>query len=384
MQSREFHITVSSIPISVGYGQASEAYLRYDLHLAKAAMLYADNVKIYSPSLSLILNHPNLNDLTIEDKVALIDSFKIYISDNPILMGQLEHFLELYKKPKLNMRDRRQKRDMEKLLKKSFNFKPYFKEYVINAGGKGIDRAIELELLQIHNYSTPMDVRTNYEDEGIMTSLFKEHFIDMAMAVMDGTTYPLFDQPTNAYFSEILEAVDLPISEIDIKRTKNVGLASSLLDRLPVLSHSTVDEIIDIRKEMQSPLVRFRSAMNEYSEKIRSAIWNADFPKEAEEVFHNDISPAVLEIEEQFKTTKALSNLLPKTAREIATMTALPAIAVTLSKVSSLPDLYSFVIGSIALAAGVSLSAVSDIIKNVQDAKQNQLYFYYKLQKKTE
>jgi hypothetical protein len=89
-------------------------------------------------------------------------------------------------------------------------------------------------------------------------------------------------------------------------------LAGHLLARLPSFEQASIDEIIDIRTELDNPLTRFRGAVIKFSDQIRSASWDQDFTSDAETVFHKEVKPSVLEIEEAIKSNRYLDSLLRK------------------------------------------------------------------------
>ena len=91
-----------------------------------------------------------------------------------------------------------------------------------------------------------------------------------------------------------------------------------MLQRLPLFDDATVHEVIDIRRELERPLVRFRSAVMTYAESIKSASWDEDFSVEAELVFRQHIEPAVLEIEDSVRSS---SSLLSMATRKVADKT---------------------------------------------------------------
>ena len=73
---------------------------------------------------------------------------------------------------------------------------------------------------------------------------------------------------------------------------------------------ATLSEIIDIRRELENPLKRFRKTMLDYSDRISCAPWEEAFNAETDRVFMRDIEPAVLELEEAVKSKPYLQALV--------------------------------------------------------------------------
>lgn len=87
-------------------------------------------------------------------------------------------------------------------------------------------------------------------------------------------------------------------SEFEAKHAK---LAGNLLIALPSFEFATTDEILDIRKELEKPLVRFRSKLLAYDAEIQSMPWDEEFQFECIKLYQQEVAPAVLEIDELTK-----------------------------------------------------------------------------------
>jgi hypothetical protein len=162
-------------------------------------------------------------------------------------------------------------------------------------------------------------------------------------------------------------------------KEKHSLLALQLLERLPLFSEAKLDEILDIRKELESPLIHFRKTMINLSEQIKSEPWSEDFSYDVEKIFHKDVAPSVAEIEEITKTNKSLLSILNRALTKPLASGGILALA--LSQVSALPNLASFALaGSGAAAAiGTGISIMHDIAEEQRKLEQNQFYFYYRL-----
>jgi hypothetical protein len=96
-----------------------------------------------------------------------------------------------------------------------------------------------------------------------------------------------------------------------------VDIAMNLIARIPNTRAATVGEILDIRTELRSPLVRFRSAMAKAAKDAPSE------PKERLDFIRTlcleELDPAVIEIEERRNENSLLEHLveLVKDPREL-------------------------------------------------------------------
>jgi hypothetical protein len=153
-----------------------------------------------------------------------------------------------------------------------------------------------------------------------------------------------------------------------------------LFENLPQFELASVDEILDIRKDLQLYLDRFRSAILKYSGGIVSAQWDADFSFEAEQVFLKDVAPVIKDIEEQTASNKYLKMLTSRYANKPINF-AYPALSVALTRFSNFPDILTALSGLAPIGANI-LDVFNEWRKNALSISQNQLFFYHALNKK--
>ena len=193
----------------------------------------------------------------------------------------------------------------------------------------------------------------------------------------DSTTHPLFDDGTGSIVKLGIEVGLISPTATRVAQAKQTQLAANVLNRLPLFDDASMNEILDVRRELEGHLVRFRSAIMKYADMIKIASWDSEFSAEAEEVFHREIEAAVLDIEGAVRTNPSLLELATRK------LVGAPALSTSVFSfiVAQLTSLTT--ITNLAMAASVGAStAVYDAFKESQKAQraveQNQLYFYYR------
>jgi len=209
-------------------------------------------------------------------------------------------------------------------------------------------------------------------------SWIQEFAENICEAVSDGSTYPLFDELTRELVNKGIKEQIIDVSKSGIDRGKQVGLASQLFERLPLFEQASVDEILDIRKELEKPLVRFRSAIIRFSEDIKSASWDKDFAPEAEKVFYREVEPAILEIEDATKSNQFLTSMVRKFVDKSLILTTGSVLSIALSQIPTLPHEIAVSLGISFSSAAIIYDAYDEWKKKKQAIEQNLLYFYYK------
>ena len=207
-------------------------------------------------------------------------------------------------------------------------------------------------------------------------------------------TYPLFDAQMGNIMRLALNEGKFVVGPHSLTRGRDSSLATNLLARLPLFEHATVPEILDIRRELDIPLVRFRTAIMDFSETIEAAPWDEDFDSEAERIFYREVAPAVLEIEEQVHANRFLRTF----ATNMIEKAGLPsggALVATVSRLADLPTLLAQLttVSATSITNTLTVAAAAPVLGTVgktlyqtwdswdkenKAIAQNQLFFYYR------
>jgi hypothetical protein len=206
----------------------------------------------------------------------------------------------------------------------------------------------------------------------------QDYFDIIADAIQSDQTYPLLDNPTGRLVDTAIKEGMIDVSEISIARARGVGLASDLFQNLPLFDNASVDEVISIRRELDKPLIRFRSSMIEFSDEIKSATWDKDFPLECESVCQRKVRPAILEIEEAVRDNRRL-RMYKETFVKEKGIVALSSLGLIVASSNGLIDTVSqFLSASVPPLAWIAMESERQIQGNKKLIERNQLYFYYK------
>jgi hypothetical protein len=373
--ANQLHITVVASP-NVNVSLDTEA------QLLKAALLYADEVTLYSPNLSILASVLGITQLSEDDRIAFIVQVAPHLRSN-MTVAQLNKAYEQY---------RRLRRKKYGYTKKELEIMEQFQSTLTQgweemteqieamaekAGVNTIAPAIRSGLVKLH----PFDLSSNLNTGDTFIHSFQEFISD---AIVSPDTYPLLDDTIAKLVQSAIKEGQLRPSTIRTANSRHVGLSKEILQRLPLFDEVALDELLDIRKELSPYLVRFRAAMIKYSEMIESAVWDQDFPIEAQHVFDKEVGPAIRDMEEAVKGNSFLKNLLYKVVSDPK------VIAPMLGMVVAQPIDLGTLLGHIAPAL-LGTAAAAEILKDVAETvqaqskkkaeiEQNQLYLLYKAQ----
>lgn len=375
--TKNFHITVGAALQWQG-----NLDLAHEIRLLKAALLYADRVKLCSLTSSVLVTMAQYENMNAEEKREVVTTIlKEYIKTTDDVPAGTVDFLDMLSAIQQN---RRLKKELKRTLPHQqflmlHKFDKFYRELMTNMKGamsKGIakitdgvrvdelDAALRSGLIEFY-WVNP---------GGSSDEVIKEFYNVVSEAVTSDTTYPLFDDMTGGLVSAAIQEGKLNVSDSSINRAQQVGLSADLLSRLPLFDNASVDEVLDIRKELETPLIRFRAAITDYSTEIKNASWDEGFPLDAEKVFQAKVQPAVLEIEEAYKSNKRLMSYINK----LIDAKSLSGLGILLASTNFLPDTVAKFMAGTAAVTTVLYQAEKEWREKNEEIEKNQLYFYYR------
>jgi hypothetical protein len=368
MEQGQFHITIGSSPVA-------ELTLENDMRMVKAALLYADKVKLCSFMSSMMLLMMAFKELKPKQQIEFLESVVPMLVSDKSEVDNLLTGLRTYKqfgrsknltKQELLLRAKLQ----PKIRQMWTDLGNVVTQMLEKAGADSLVYAIRSNLLELHVLGASGKTESD--------AMVKEFVEVLSQTISNSTTYPLFDDQTGNIVRLGVKEGKLNVSAAGIARGKHSALAANLFERLPLFDEAPIDELLDIRTELGRPLIRFRAAVIKFSEEIKNAAWDEDFSIEAETVFHRDVEPAILDIEDAVNANSYLATLARKFVDKPLAIASGSALALLMSQLSALPHIVSEVV-PIALTSGtVAYDAYKEWQEKSGATEKNCLFFYYK------
>ena len=210
-----------------------------------------------------------------------------------------------------------------------------------------------------------------------------EFFVHLTKSIK--SSFPLFDEASNNLMKSAVEARIINLNESEKRKIIHAGVSDNLIQRLPSFDSASVGEIIDIRKELNDPLIRFRSKVQLYSESIQSVPWNDDFENECSLLYYQEVAPAILEIDELTKDGSFIKNLVGKVTSDgdfrrvagelimgVAAAGVIPSFAQTVSL-----DTAVLTAGGVWATAKIA-DAFKEYTEKKREISKKDLFFYYR------
>jgi hypothetical protein len=391
---RHFHITI-------GVASLKAFDLENALRMLRTALIYADQVKLCSTNMSQMyafLGYSNNLNGFVDFLEKCLPLKKNEQSQEKIIR-QLSSLREALRKNQRQL-------VKEELLLVSFakrclkerqnDFKTKYPTLTKESEIKAITKAIKNGVLELHTFQS-LEIETlaaafyagetNPQELGEISpsakAVYEEYMDIVSTSVAEGTTYPMFDDNTGLLVKARLDESGIAPSDIRMQRVRHSALAANLLEQLPDFGLTPIDELLDIRTELQASLDRFRGGVSTYAAGIKSAPWNKDFAAEADELFIQKVKPGIQEIEEMVKSG---SSPIWHIGREVNKAKSLIGGGAAIGFLIDTPDSLSKYVKAM-LGSVLPLSfAVGEGVKNYSNEKSkirsHTLYFYYRLRDK--
>lgn len=290
-------IVIATTPTS----QSTGVDLSYDLQLIRSALFYADQVEIISPGVTMLEGMRQLHSGGPDALIALATSMDRETMDwlgggNSAQIQSLMQRISEYQS--LN---RAQKRNLPAETRLGYEMmfvqlraaiagsdQSGLEQHATNAEMMEIDEAIGSGLLKInHDVSQQMFAEGNFGETygGILQAL-----------IAGGSSLLLDDQVANVVRAMIREGM-IEMSHLAEARSVKAAAGTSMISQLPAFHKAEVSKILEVRSELDLQLSRYRRGMKEYSQKLESAPFTPELQEELQDMWLEEIHPAVLDIQ---------------------------------------------------------------------------------------
>ncbi len=375
--NNDFNFTVAICPNNIN--------LDREMAYIKSALLYADSVSLISPIAYLyfqLTDERNQNN----ERAALQLIKKVMPfcqSADPILCQQYEPVIKEFEKILLGKKYKSipmvLKLQIKRELKKfAVGINDVLKQNIGNNVCEDISLLVKQKKVKIQEFDHSLA-----DADGCILEFFQKLKTSISHA------YPLFDEQSNNLMGAATKTGIIDMSKVDKYKATHAGVADRILTRLPSFEYSTIDEILDIRKELTEPLVRFRSKMLRYTDNIQSLPWDKSFESECYLLYDKEIAPAILEIDELTRDNSFIKNLGIKVLTDESIWQNIGGLVISIAAAGAIASFSDAIATDAAIlttggtwAASKIANTFNEYRKNIKDINRKDLYFYYKAGKR--
>lgn len=342
--------------------------LTHETQLVKAALLYADHVTLASPKAYLLAS---IAGFSTGDRRARIEATVQLLGSTPKGEEGAELYRQLRAQKRLSPQERIKLRGLEA---------------VLEAGNADVAASIDEVLHEAHAEELSaaldagaVDLYPLIGDAG--SDAFDEIIEEMTVLMTDSVaasaqTFPLFDDGAGDMMRAMVKEGKL--ADPHLSRAAEAGIAGRLIGGLETFPEAEMDVILDVRRQLEAPLVRFRAALARGSSEFAAAAWDESFAREVDDLYRRDVAPALEDVKHALDELGVRPTLL----RAASDMKTHAAVTATLGLAAvggmthvDLPELLYSAPGLSAAAAAASQGLQRRKVR--REAERNAFYFLY-------
>jgi hypothetical protein len=381
--------------------------LRVAGRLVKPALLYADRVTIYSPAASMMSAVADLASIG-DPRQQLLVTLEI-VKEVPQLASQLDVPSETLDQLRgLLGVDRRLIRrigalhgarsQIDELYEQLDGLDSIWREQIPDAIAKakeavGADElllAVQAGAVKVANLgdspnsdviadslrrATGASTGTAVDD---MILGFTSRIVEM---LADQRSFPLFDAQSSGLIRALERESAVAPSSHAMRRGAEVSSGASFMGYLPYFPELPMDEVLDLRKTLGKPLVRFRGELARMSREFESRPIDEEFEAEVEDAWRTQVAPALADVREALSEhgllSEAASIALGDPRRLL--VEAGGVLAAAHGDVVSISGLVTAGIAAGLPLADVAGRALQQSRAAKRDARQSAFYFLHRL-----
>jgi hypothetical protein len=326
----------ANVRIAVITAPGPEVSLRKEIRLCRAALLYGDAVTLYSPNALMLASVERLGNATGDERVELLRALYPIVKPDagPAVLEALDKLMGLRKRRRRTREQLQLVLRLEQMLKHEWHgIEETAAQMLDQAGAHELIPAMRSGLLELHPL---VEADSDMSTDSIVGGLVAR----AGEILANGATYPLLDDAlgdlVRAALSEGLFEV-LPRAGV---HARQAGAAAGFFEMLPSFPLAHIDEVLDIRKELEGPLTRFRGALAELTTSMEAAAHDEAFAGELRDLWVTTVEPALQEIRDLIDQHSFLRELIGQitSARDMAAT----GIALAAAKEIHAPDILAF------------------------------------------
>lgn len=380
--------------IVVAASPGGEISVRREVELAKSALLYGDKVVLLSPATTMVATVEATADLSLDEQLRLIRLVAPYLMDGPDLtrlestLSQVEQSLD---------RNRRSPGFNVVRSQLAASLKPHFAPItetingvLMEAGVGELALARQRKLIEIDR-TDPRDTvqflassvisaklaesgnkRKNPQTNQIISSFVEKLYRHLE----SGTDYLVFDEAIASLVEAAVREGAFQPAAGPRRRSAQAMSAATFMARLPTFPDAKVDELLDIRDELEAPVTRFRSAMVTIARSLTFESWESDFGDQLHDAWIETVQPAILDIEQAVQQNRSL---LTRAAGVTGGLnTSYPGLSIVAAGVLGHVSEAAIAGGVVSVAAPI-LKALSSQRASNEEIRNRPFYFLYGL-----
>ena len=380
--------------------RAGERALERDVELAKAALLYADQVEMVGLGVALF---EKVRQRSSGDQGAfglfraLDDEALAYVMGNRVseLPENFRMMMDLMGLPNFRAvvealpseHSAQMLEALDGLDEINQGAHPYIAALLEEAGADELAKAIDARVIRVAD----LDVDVSHlfrggESRDLETDSQMASWIGVLLERLnDRRTRLLFDDDSAELVEALLRTGELEATEPNLRLARQAALGAGLIGRLPAFPNAPMDELLDLRKDLGDPLIRYRGAVVTYSKQLPTVL-GRDLDFEVGQLWEETVAPSISEIEQRLADHALIREMARAAdARDLTRFLWTSTASVGLAEFT---DVQAFLLGAVAAASHVGIDATISALRNrgegLRNVRDHELYYLVDINRRLE
>jgi hypothetical protein len=280
--------------------------LRNDVALVKAAILYADEVELLGLAAGLVHSlglSPESRNMSLRQMMELTDRVTGSSHLTPAHRKMLIQAEQLTKRgialpPEV-------KSSLDGIEQVAVEGRRIFSEgqveILASTGANDLAPALDAGIVTVAKVGGDLEsalmAATGRRDEGANERQVAQWVEEVKQRMLDHRTRLLFDDQAEEHVRELLAEGVIAPDVVGLRLAASAAIGAGLVARLPSFPHAPMDELVDLRRELATPLVRYRGAVSRFSGQIPT-LAEAELRDGVSQLWESEVAPALLEVRE--------------------------------------------------------------------------------------
>lgn len=342
--------------------------LEKDIRLIKLALLYSDKITLLSPKTSMIVGAIQMGNLTDSQRMAFIQEVAP-ILDPDFSVNQLDEYLDIVKSLKAKkIRSKSElvilgkyKSMMKKMEKETFKVA---EKFYINSNFEQLMPLIETGNLELKEFDfTAMD------DDKFVEYMSNEIH---ELLSQSGSKYPIFDELMGDLAHKYSEEKKLSFQE---QNPLEIQMGKEIILQLPNIDRISIEEILNLKIELENELSRFKGAILDFSKEVDSSPFSMDAKYEIKKQYEYHIKPELATLRSKMNGNKFYKHLRDELLSNSSSHLTQATFLLGLCSIFEFEKILSVT----GVLGETAYKAYKKKIENSRQIKENPLFFYTQL-----
>lgn len=288
------------------YGAVS---LQGEVRAIRAAILYADEIEVVSPATEMLIGMMDFADTSGAPMLDLLkslepsvfeqlsgrgsDEMKNVLNLLPVLTDPaFADVLDQFGGDEVDNLRRSVQEAQEMMRDSTEQFREAMTAMYDHAGGPELTAAIKSGVVKIKPLFAD-------GDDGSADILIERYTTAIEELLVEGSRHMLLDQGTTQLADLLIKEKRVVPSALALPNAIESIVGTGIITRLPTFGETPADELLDLRKDLMTPLGRYRRSVAMLGGKMRTGPFDGDTEAEVEHLYLTEIEPALAELREQ-------------------------------------------------------------------------------------